>query len=158
LISIHQTRSKRSKKKVRDKGRTQYDPSDLLIYDSEVLEDQRTLADYNIRYGETTIHLIPGVSLPVKLPDGETLALVVDTRFTIAMVKEMIESKTGMPSITQRLHIGEDELLDDFRCGAQVMKKFATYDAFVSKCALIKTPTTQINPTLKLTTSSPSSS
>ncbi|KAL8516606.1 hypothetical protein ACS0TY_015029 [Phlomoides rotata] len=87
----------------------------------KLLEDGRTLADYNIQ-NETTLHLelrFGGVMhILVKIFTGKTITLVVQNSDTIESVKVKIQEREGIPVDVQRLIFVSREL-DDGRTLAE---------------------------------------
>mmetsp|Transcript_6502 Transcript_6502/g.11389 ORF Transcript_6502/g.11389 Transcript_6502/m.11389 type:complete len:302 (+) Transcript_6502:177-1082(+) len=86
-----------------------------LFYQGKQLEDDRTLAYYNIRR-EYTLHLSPKLSRPMQIfvntPTGKTITLNVYRLDTIENVRAKIHSMKGIPPDKQRLFFDERQLED----------------------------------------------
>lgn len=106
-------------------------PSDqqLLFWNGYILDDGRTIADYNIQ-NKSTLHLALRLSkdwvIYVKTLYGKIFTLDVERSDTIAVIKAKIHDKEVVPLDQQRLFFDEIELKDNRTLAGYNIKNAST--------------------------------
>ena len=114
-----------------------------LIFAGKKLEDDRTLADYEI-LKESTLHLIlisrGDMEIVVKINTGKHIILYVKKSDIIGIIKGKIQDKEGIPREQQYLMFDDKKLEDDRTLADYNIQNHSVFYLFVM-CIVVKTVT-----------------
>ena len=116
-----------------------------LFFAGKLLEDERTLSDYNLQK-ESTLHLTlrlrGGVQIFVRvLPGKKTITLEVEPNHSIKTVKQLIQDKEGILPDQQCLIFAGIELEDSGTLNDYRISKESTLDLILKIDVLLKMST-----------------
>jgi ubiquitin C len=78
----------------------------ILIFSGIKLEDSMKLADYNFKNEsiiDLTVKLLGGLQIFIKTLSGKTITVNIEATDTIRRIKEIIQTKEGIPFELQRI-------------------------------------------------------
>ena len=129
-IYVHKNDSIYSlQRKIRLKENIPYNQQITLIFSGKILDNHKTLDDYNIK-DENTIHLVPiqlkTMVIHVKLLTGETISLEVYKADTIENLHNKIKEKKDIPINKYCVKFGEQILEKNFNLEYYNIKEEST--------------------------------
>ncbi len=85
----------------------------VFIFDHKSLEDEKTLADYDVVEGSTifmTLRLRNTIKFSVQTPAGKTIRIAASPEESIEAVKQKIQEKEGILADEQKLTFNDQKL------------------------------------------------
>lgn len=123
------------KQKIQDKEGFVPGHQQRLVFDSIQLQDERTLADYNVQ-NDSTIYVVlqlrgGGMQIFVKTLTGKTITVEVEPSDDVSILRAKLSAKEDIPVDQIRLQFGGRQLEDGRTCTDYRLDRDGTLHMFV---------------------------